>query len=396
MLERILIENILPFWYPRLIDSEEGGYRLHHDFQGKWKGRVAKSLVSQARTLWFFSMIAGTRYGKDEHLEAARHGYRFLSERLWDKKFGGFYWEVDPSGERVIKPHKNVYGQAFGLYALSQYGAVSGDGAALALAKNLFDILQDYAHDEAHGGYWEFCLETWDPAPEDMIGYRGFAPGIKSMNTHLHLMEAMTGYYLVTAKPAAQKQLVELLLIMSNAVVRKTLGACTDAHRADWTPLRGPVNDRVSFGHDIENIWMLIEACKALGISHGPFLDLYRNLLKYILRYGLDRKRGGFYTSGLFNSRADKREKIWWVQAEALLGLLHMYRITMDDVYWGCFRRTLNWIATHQVDWLHGEWHARVEKERKPSGDKAGEWKCPYHTGRAVLQCVEILESLAE
>jgi len=157
-LERILTENIIPFWYPQVIDLEDGGYRLNHDLRGKWKGRANKRIVTQARTVWFFSRLSKSGYGASEHLEAARHGYEFLIDRMWDKVFGGFYWEVDSSGNTATKPDKHLYGQAFGLYALSEYAMASGDASAIARAKELFNILERYAHDTDNGGYREFFL----------------------------------------------------------------------------------------------------------------------------------------------------------------------------------------------------------------------------------------------
>lgn len=410
ILRRILFENILPFWHPRVIDPEYGGYHLNHDFKGLSKGPADKFLVPQARTLWFFSTIARSKYGEDKHREAAYHGYRFLVEKLWDKEFGGFYWAADPAGNRANKTHKLLYGQAFALYALSEYGDACGDESAISLAASLFRTLEKHAHDAESGGYREFFLETWAPAPSDMIDYLGMTHAVKSMNTHLHLMEAISNYMLVTGDPDAKERLIELILILSSAVVRKTAGACTNAHMHDWSPFRaqGEVNlpgwsplqsdelSRVSYGHNIENVWLLIESCNCLGISNAPLLDLYHTLFDYSLRYGFDRKRGGFYISGPINARADRREKLWWVQAECLLGALFCYRLSAKTVYWDCFRKTLDWINNYQVDWIHGEWHARIDERGNPSGDKAGEWKCAYHGGRAILYCLEILESIAE
>ena len=91
-LEKLLLENILPFWYPQTIDKERGGYRLNHDVEGKWRGPSPKALVTQARTLWFFSRLCNSPYGKPEYLEAARHGFEFLRDRMWDQEYGGFYW----------------------------------------------------------------------------------------------------------------------------------------------------------------------------------------------------------------------------------------------------------------------------------------------------------------
>jgi cellobiose epimerase len=384
-LERVLTENILPFWYPGVVDADEGGYRLNHDLEGKWRGPSNKFLVTQARTAWFFSRLAGSRYGGAEHLKAAGHGYEFLRDCMWDKEFGGFYWEVDSSGRAPVKRDKDVYGQVFALFALTEYANASGDASAMAVAKELFTLLESKAHDERHGGYRDLLERDWSPMP---------APATKRMNTHMHLMEAVTTYFAATKDPTARARLIELIFINSNSVVRKDIGACTDYHRENWQPLRGPGYDRVSYGHDVENVWLLMEACKAAGISANVLLGLYRTLFLYALEHGFDRSGGGFHSSGPLGAPADRREKIWWVQAEGLVAALQMHRLTGEEIYWDCFSRTLKWIVERQADWQHGDWHDTIEPDGRESGEKAGPWKCPYHQGRAMLECLDVLASV--
>jgi len=394
ILERILRDNILPFWYPHVIDEKAGGYQLHHDVYGKFKGPANKCLVTQARTLWFFSRLANSNFRTTQHLEAANHGYEFLRDCMWDQQFGGFYWKVDPSGQSPTQPEKHLYGQAFGLYALSEFEKASGDSSATALAGEIFNLFERHAHDPENGGYRECFLRDWNPIPGNFPTCMNSSQATKTMNTHLHLMEAITSYYLATKDPVAEARLHELLLVQSHAVVRKNLGACTDKFQSNWAPLQEPRYDFVSYGHDLENVWLLMEACQAMRLSNGPLLDLYRTIFGYSWRYGYDRNAGGFYEKGPFNAPANRRDKIWWVQAEGLVSALHMYRLTKEEKYWNCFSQTLDWIVNHQVDWEHGEWFARVEKNGQPSGDKAGPWKSPYHNGRAMLFCLEALATL--
>jgi mannobiose 2-epimerase len=316
---------------------------------------------------------------------------------MWDKEFGGFYWEIDFRGKTIPKPHKRMYGQAFGLYALSEYASASADKSARALAQELFNLLEIFAHDQYYGGYKEFFLSDWSEPPEDARNYiNNVGPFMKTFNTHLHLMEAIIRYYQLTGDPVARERLLELIHINSNAMVRKNVGACTSRYQRDWTPLGGLDNERVSYGHDLENVWLLSDGCNALGISNGPFLDLYRMLFVYTLTYGFDWRKGGFFYEGSYNTRADQREKIWWVQAEGLVSALKMYHLTGEGMYYDCFVRTLEWILNYQVDWQHGDWYEKIVKNGKTLGDKAGAWKTPYHNGRAMLECSELLLSLAE
>lgn len=391
VLERILAENIVPFWYPEVLDLEAGGYRLNHDLEGNWMGPHPKVLVTQARTVWFFSQLVNYKKGPEEHLEAARHGFHFLRDHLWDHKYGGFFWEVDYTGKTPTRPNKHLYGLSFGLYALSEYYMASGDSEARELADRLFDLLEKHAHDKSWGGYREYFLRDWSAPPGSERGYMQVTPEIKLMNTHLHLMEAFTTYYKATRRPLARERLAELVAIQSNAVVRKNLGACTDKYQQDWTPVTGPQFDRVSYGHDIENVWLLVDANEALGLNNGPYLDLFRTLVDYSLRFGFDWENGGFYYAGDFNRQADNLDKSWWVQAEALVSLLTMYLLTGDERYQAAFSKSLEWTEKHQVDWNHGDWFGNVSPDGQPSGDKAGAWKSPYHNGRAVLRASDLI-----
>ncbi|MEJ2617483.1 MAG: AGE family epimerase/isomerase [Ignavibacteriaceae bacterium] len=284
-LRKILLKNIIPFWYPRVIDTEEGGYLLNHNIKGNYKGKTGKSIVSQARTMWFFSNIAGTEYGNNGHIEAARHGFEFIKNHMWDKESGGFYWEVDSTGETIIKPDKHLYGQAYALLALSEYAVITGDNHAKELAYSLFDIIENYAHDKEFGGYREFFKRNWKSADADNVNYMNVAPNIKQLNTHIHLMEAITVFLNLTKYNLAKERLLELVFIQSNSVVRKNIGACTDKHSLNWKPLYEPGSIFVNYGHDLENIWLVIEASKAIGISNYILIDFYTTLFNKVVSF---------------------------------------------------------------------------------------------------------------
>jgi mannobiose 2-epimerase len=391
-LETNLLGNIVPFWYPQTVDRTNGGYLLNHDLEGRFKGPGVKMIVTQARMTWLFSRLARAGYGGSNYLDAADTGFRFLKEKMWDPKNGGFYWQVDATGDRKLRPKKHLYGQSFALYALSEHYLASGKPEALELATRLFEVMEEKAHDKTCGGYLEWFNEDWTPAPPGEPSYMG-EPGLKLMNTHLHLLESMTTFYRASKLPLARERLLELIRIQSNAVVRKGLGACTDKYRRDWQPVLTGSYARVSYGHDLENIWLLIDACDAAGISNYPLLDLYRALFDYSLKYGYDEAQGGFYESGGFNRPADNRDKSWWVQAEAAVSALYMFRLTQDSKYLGVFEKTMDWIDKHQTDWRHGEWYETITPAGKARGDKAHIWKAGYHNGRAMIECLEILKA---
>jgi len=391
-LEKILTTNIVPFWYDKSLDRVNGGYTISFDAQGNPKQPVTKMIVTQARQVWLFSRLARAGYEPQKYLEAAEHGYRFLRDKMWDPTNGGFYWEVDVTGNQKLKPDKHLYGQAFGLYALSEYYLASGKQEVLDFAVQLFHLLDEKSHDPVDGGYFESFNPNWTPSPAGQNSYMGVPSDLKLMNTHLHLLEAMTTFYRASQLPVARERLLELINIESNTVVRKNLGACTDKFDADWTARLDSGYDLVSYGHDIENIWLLMDACDAAGVSNSPFLDLYRTLFEYALKYGYDERNGGFFYTGRFNTAAADRSKSWWVQAEAIVSSLHMYEYTKDPRYLAVFENVFRFIETKMVDWTVGEWHSTITAQGQAQGDKGSIWKAGYHNGRAMMECIEILK----
>lgn len=391
-LEKILTENIAAFWYPKCVDQKNGGYTISYDGEGKLTPGGVKMIVTQARNLWFFARLARAGYKRDEYLAAADHGFRFLRDKMWDQKNGGFYWEVDETGDRKLQPQKHLYGQSFALYGISEFALASKRKDALDFATELFTLLEQKAHDPTYGGYNEVFSEDW--IPSNATSTMGNPSTVKLMNTHLHLMEAMTTFYRASRLPLARERLLELISIEASAVVRKNLPACTDRYQLDWTPILTPPWNRVSYGHDIENVWLLMDACEAADVPLQPYQDLFRAIFGNSRRYGFDETQGGFYDSGPFNQPADRRNKTWWTQAEGLVSSLYMLRLTGDPAYLDTFARTLDWVEKKQVDWKNGEWHEAVTPEGKPTGTKGHIWKAAYHDGRAMIQCLELIRQI--
>ena len=254
-------------------------------------------------------------------------------------------------------------------------------------------VLEQHAYDHRYGGYVEYFEANWRKPPEGTHGYMGPSHW-KLMNTHLHLLEAFTTYLQAKETPLARRRLEELLQIQASAVVRKQLGACTDKYERNWTPITNGANGRVSYGHDLENVWLLADANRALGHSSYPLRDLFLALWDYSLRHGYDATQGGFYYWGNPNQAATGREKSWWVQAEVLVSALTMYAMTRESRFLDVFAKTWDLVRNQMVDGRSGEWHARIDENGVAGGDKANNWKSGYHNGRAMIECMKLLKRL--
>jgi mannobiose 2-epimerase len=389
LLQRILAENILPFWTRAAIDRDVGGYLLNHDVTGHFKGPVERACVPQFRMLWFFSRVAREdRWPEAEQL--ARHGFEFVSRHLGDPEHGGFVAAVSADGSRVTDGRKALYDQSFALFALSEYALATDSAEAMTLASAMVAILRERYEDRVHGGFHMEFARDWTPiVPPEPSGVR--RPP-KRMDETVHVLEALTAYdRLRPGDPWVREQLHRLILILTGTVFRKPWCASTEEHRQDWTPMYGPGVGTVSYGHDLETVALVAAGCGRAGIALPLVADWMRAVMDSAIRWGVDRTSGGIYHAGPLNGPPSDRRKTWWVQAEALVGALTAYRITGDERYANLYLGTLEWIRDRQVDWEGGDWHAFARRDGAPSGDKAYRWKSPYHNGRAMMQCLRLL-----
>lgn len=406
-LKQTLTENVLDFWFPRSIDDDHGGFITSYDKQGEFADNGHKQIVTQARMVWLTARLAHEGYG-EEYRDIADHGFVFLIEKMWDDDHGGFLWEVERDGT-PSKSNKHLYGQSFALYALSEYYCTTEDERAADYAHELVDLIEEHAKDHQHGGYVEYFTPDWEPITEGQTyleniepdwspkesGDSVLDPTLKLTNTHLHLLEGFTTYYQVFGTTMGRHRLHELLNILTNTVYRKTRGFCTDKYEPDWTPkLSDEEFQIVSYGHDLEGVWLTMEAADALDVPTDIFMELYETLWDYSLEYGYDDEHGGFYFYGGFDEPASFRVKAWWVQAECMTSALRMFERTDNERYLDVFAETWKFINQYHVDEEYGEWHSGVNEDLQPVGRKGAVYKAAYHNGRALLECVQILNRL--
>jgi mannobiose 2-epimerase len=390
-LQTCLLENITDFWLTKALDQQNGGYLIRFDHQGNLAPDTGKGLVTQARLLWFFSRLYRSPWGQPEHRQAAQHGYQFLVQCLGDQVHGGYVWLVDHTGQQVLNSEKYLYGQSFALYALSEYFLATQEAAALDQAQALFLLIHGKAYDAAFGGYFECLNQRWERPQPTFKTAMGVTADQKTMNTHLHLLEGISTFFRASGCAIAQQRILELMRILTVAVTQGKGAACFDQFQRDWSLVPTLFAQRISYGHGIENIWLLMDACEALDISPYPLLPLLENLFTDAMQYGYDWRQGGFYDAGYWHQAARWRDKVWWVQAEAMVGALSLYQRTRSPRYLWVFNHLWTFVNHTFIDWQQGEWHHRITSAEVIKGMKADLWKTAYHNGRAVLMCLDML-----
>jgi cellobiose epimerase len=403
-IRRSLHEELLAAWYPRTIDREQGGFLSQWEHDWKPSGPQDKMIVTQARHTWTTAR-ASQHFPADTMLRAAaEHGFRFLRDRMWDREHGGFYWLVTRDGTpkaedgRILK---QAYGEAFGIYALAAYYDVARDTAALRLAQAAFRWLDAHAHDPVHRGYFNYLERDGTPLRQG-VG-RSTA---KDQNSSIHLLEAFTELYRVWPDAVLRDRLRELLELIRDRIVVEP-GTLTLFSLADWTPVSYRdsteavrradryYHDHVSFGHDVETAYLLLEAAEALGLYHDErTLRVAKRMLDHSLRTGWDDAVGGFYEAGYYHAGQSALvvvddTKNWWAQAEGLNTLLIFGDLYPNDPmrYHQRFLAQWRYITEYLVDHEHGGWYAGG-LDKQPSMRRAlkGQiWKAAYHDGRALM-----------
>lgn len=393
--DRLLRSSVVDFYLPACVDRTNGGYLENLDADGKFTATGEKFLTLQARQLWFFSTLAVEGVRREEALAAARAGYDFLQAKFFDEANGAYFSKTSDRGAPT-DTRKHLYLNSFALYGLVACHRASGDRAALDAARRLFTVLDDKAHDAVNGGYHEFFHADWKPVTDPAArGYVG-AIGTKTYNTHLHLLESFTELHRVWPDPRVTARLNELLHLNTSTFRHPDHACNVDAWQPDWRMILSPQNLRASYGHDVECAWLALDAARALGRPAPVLRNWAVALGDYSLRHGYDPEHGGFYYTGPLDAPADNRMKEWWVQAEALVGMLELHRLTGEARFYDAFARTLDFIERHQIA-REGGWWATRQADGSPASNKtrSSMWQGAYHNGRALLLSRKLLDDLA-
>lgn len=377
-----LTNHIIPFWQG-MKDEVYGGFYGFLGYDLTLDQAAVKGCILNSRILWFFSN-AYMLLGEEEFLKSARHAFLFLKEHCIDKEFGGVYWSLTYKGEPEDTT-KHTYNQAFAIYALSSYYDASGDPEALDIAHSLYQLVETKCKDAY--GYLEAFSRSFEPEDNDKLSENGVMAE-KTMNTLLHVFEAYTELYRVTKEEFVAENLRYMLDLMADKIYNAKLGRQEVFFDKTWNSLI----DLYSYGHDIETAWLVDRGLEILG--DASYIEKLSPITKDITENIYNR---AYIDHSLVNEAENgvvDTTRIWWVQAEAVVGFLNGYQKSpQQKKYLEAAADIWNYIQNYMLDSRNGsEWFAALDQDRNPLEKPIVEpWKCPYHNGR---MCFEVIKRL--
>lgn len=381
-----LKDNILPFWTSHICDPAGGFFGAVRN-DGVPVVTEDKGSVLNARILWTFS-CAYRHFGLESHKAIADRAASYFLSHFIDNRHGGVYWSLRPDGT-VSNNIKQSYATAFGIYGTAEHYRATGDMNSLEAAKKLFRTLQDKVHDSKWKGYYEVFGDDYNLTDTD--GVDGVSGAVKTMNSHIHIMEAYTTLYRIWPDSEVRDALVELVNILQNRLYSKRTGHLILYCDEKWKPLK----DIDSFAHDIETSWLLTETADALGID-----SMTATIRKQSLQM-VDAALSGQRADGVMRDWHDTSgyagKLSWWAQCETIIGCVNAWQLSGEEKYLDTALKVWSYVKGHFIDHRHGDWLKNLNADGTPlAGDmKVSEWNCPYHSCRMGFEMLNRLPALS-
>lgn len=375
-----VLTQVLPFWERHSIDRDHGGFTTHLARDGRITDSSAKFLVMQTRMIYSFAAGFDSG-GPAEWLKLAGQGVDFLLRHFRDPVHDGWYWSTARDG-RPRQITKRTYGHAFSALALAEYARVTGERRPLAAAVHTWSLISSFLWDVENEGVIEACDRAWWTTDKS-----------HRMGTHLHVLEAL----LALGQAARDNRFLPLIRSICDLLVTRMVEAhhqCgLEYFSPDWQHDPRRSRNLVDYGHNLEAAWLLLRVHRQEDVP--AYRDTARQFLDYCLRFGLDRVHGGVFSHGPLGREATVREKIWWVQCEAMVAFLLGYLVFGEREYWQAFQQVASFCMTHLHDPDHGEWFPSAEEDGTPRRtDKGSGWKAAYHVTQACCYAQQYLSEV--
>ena len=407
--ENHLVNELLPFWSQRIKDEKNGGFITHFDENGMDTGEDEKSLIAQSRMVYTLSSAHRAGYGSGEFAELAKWGVDFMLKKMWDYEYGGFFWLLDRKGNVKIDS-KILYGHSFAIYSLAEYTLATGDTRGIEFAEKIFDLIQINCTDTNFGGYFEMFEKDWT-----LCGPGSKGGDRKTLDVHMHLMEAFTTLYEYSGKELHRRKLKEDIALLLSRMMHPEFKTGIPQFYANWEVApqikfdiiwgwdrftedgeKDNATDNTCYGHNAEFAWLLIHALEVMGESMDNYMDILAKMFSHTVDNGIDQEFGGVFVEGPHSGGVYDREKEFWQQAEVMIGSLDAWLLFGKEKYLAAYNNIHSFVFDKVINKDVGEWYPLLTREGEPIWTHMGHsWKINYHTVRAMIQSINRLNKIS-
>jgi mannobiose 2-epimerase len=384
------LQKILSWWMQMTLDEDHGGFVGKIDHDNKNYPEAPKGSVLNSRILWAFSSAYNLTRDR-EYLKVAERAFHYIAEHFIDREFGGVYWSVDFHG-KPFDTKKQIYALAFSVYGLSEFYLASQNENAKKIAVYIYNDILKHSYDQEYGGYIEALTREWKQSNDLRLSEKD-ANEKKSMNTHLHLLEAFANLYKIWKDRSLRQRICEIIRIFLDHIIDRKTDHLILFFDDEWKRQGGNI---ISYGHDIEAAWLLQEVAEI--IEDDPLLDEVKTRSVKMVQAaskGLDGDGGLWYEYDALQQHLT-REKHSWPQAEAMVGFFNAWQLTEDEKFLRWSLQSWEFVKEYMLDKKLGEWYWGVHADHSAmkQEDKVGTWKCPYHNSRACVEIIRRIENI--
>lgn len=374
-----LVNDTVPFWFPRSFDQEDGGYLLMRDADGSLID-TDKAVWIQGRACWLLATLYNTVEQRPEWLEGARLGYEFLKNKCFDAQ-GKMYFHVDKEGN-PIRMRRYFFSETFAVIAFAAYAKASGDQDAAARAREIFGICLDYAAGD----------RAMEPKFEATRPSKGIGIPMIMMNTAQQLRETI-------GDPRCDAAIAAWIIEIETFFVKDDIRCVMEQVAPDGQIIDHIDGRTLNPGHAIEGAWFILHEARYRD-NDPKLVDLGCRMLDYMWERGWDREYGGIlYFRDVYNKPVQEYwqdMKFWWPQNETIIATLLAYLMTGKEKYATMHKQIHDYAYTHFHDKEQGEWFGYLHRDGRIAQTAKGNlFKGPFHLPRQEWYCWSILQEFS-
>ncbi len=373
-----LLNNTVPFWFPRSIDHEHGGYMFMRDADGSLIDDD-KAVWIQGRAAWLLSTLYNTVEAKQEWLDAAKSGIDFLNQHCFDTD-GQMFFHVTREG-KPIRKRRYYFSETFAVIANAAYAKASGDEAAAEKARYLFGKCIEYA---TQPGLLPAKFTDTRPA-------KGIGVPMIMMNTAQQLRATI-------GDPRCDEWISKWIEEIKRDFVKDDIQCVMEQVAPDGSIIDHIDGRTLNPGHAIEGAWFILHEAKYRN-NDPELIKLGCKMLDYMWERGWDEEHGGIlYFKDVYNKPVQEYwqdMKFWWPQNETIIATLLAYTLTGNEKYARWHKMVHDYAYDKFHDKEHGEWFGYLHRDGSVAQTAKGNlFKGPFHLPRQEWYCAQLLTSL--